>query len=323
MSDTENKEPRESGAAEIPEDTKKKKGKSFMDVYREVNERERAEELKRQSELEAARADRERKARNQYAEKLRQEKLELLKLKQGVISEEDVPTEVREERHYTVRERIGNYFYHNKVYIIIGTLLFLILAFLVYDLATRVTPDVSVMIIAKDDAFQFYTESMEQLFERYCEDWNGDGKVDVRVFYAPAVMGDSPEELYTRQADQTKLVAEFQAGDTVLIIADAEACEAVGIVEGDGVLADISKDFPDDENVSWSGYLLNGTSMAEDIEYSALSDGLFAAFREPRGGIGMNEKEFRENYEHAVEMWRNYLTGNEINPLPEDTGSSN
>ena len=38
MPGTENKEPRESGAAEIPEDTKKKKGKSFMDVYREVNE---------------------------------------------------------------------------------------------------------------------------------------------------------------------------------------------------------------------------------------------------------------------------------------------
>lgn len=319
MPDTENKEPRESGAAEIPEDTKKKKGKSFMDVYREVNERERAEELKRQSELEAARADRERKARDQYAEKLRQEKLELLKLKQGVISEEDIPTEIIEERHYTVWEKISNYFYHNKAYIIIGTLLFLILAFLVYDLVTRVTPDVSVMIIAKDDAFQFYTESMEQLFERYCEDWNGDGKVDVRVFYAPAVIGDSAEELYTRQADQTKLVAEFQAGDTVLIIADEEACEAIGVVEGDGVFADISKDFPDDENVSGSCYMLSGTSLAEDIEYSALSDGLFAAFREPHGGIGMNEKEFRENYGHAVEMWKNYLSGNEINPASDET----
>lgn len=319
MPDTENKEPRGDDNAENP---KKKKGKSFMDVYREVNEKERAEEIKRLSELEAERAERERRERDRYAEKLRQEKLELLKLKQGVISEEDVPVEVKEERHYTVGEKISNFFYHNKMYVIIGTALFLILAFLVYDLATRVTPDVSVMIIAKDDAFQFYTENMEKLFERYCEDYNGDGKVDVRVFYAPAVMGDSPEELYTRQADQTKLVAEFQSGDTVLIIADDEACEAIGIVEGDGVLADISKDFPDDENVSRFGYMLSGTSIAEDIEYPAFPDGLFAAFREPRRGIGMNEEEFRENYEHAVEMWRNYITGNEINSVPEDTDGS-
>ena len=314
MSDTENKGTQENNTAEEP---KAKKGKSFMEVYREVNEKERAEELKRQSELEAARAERERKERDRYAEKLRQEKLELLKLKQGVISEEDIPTEVKTERHYTVWERVSNFFYHNKVYVIVGTAIFLIMAFLVYDIVTRVTPDVSVMIIAKDDGFQFYDENVELLLERYCEDYNGDGIVDVRVFYAPAVMGDSSSDLYTRQSDQTKLVAEFQSGDTVIIIADEEACEAIGAMEG--VFADLSKDFPDDENVSGLGYMLDGTSFAEDIEYSALSEGLFAAFREPHGGIGMNEEKFRTNYEHAVEMWKNYITGNEINPVPQDS----
>ncbi|MCM1024544.1 MAG: hypothetical protein NC395_10865 [Prevotella sp.] len=312
MTDNEKNEP-------LGDSGKKQKGKSFMDVYREVNERERAEELKRQSELEAARADRERKERERYAEKLRQEKLELLKLKQGVISEEDVPKPEVEVRRYTVWEKISNFFYHNKMYIIIGTALFLILAFLIYDIATKVEPDVSVMIIAKDDAFQFYTESFEQLFERYCEDFNGDGKVDVRVFYAPAVMGDDPNDLYTRQSDQTKLVAEFQAGDTVIIIADEEACEAVGIV--DGVFADISGDFPGDGNVGELGYSLDGTGIAEDIEYAAFPSGLFAAFREPHGGIGMNEEKFRRNYENAVEMWTNYVSGNEINPVPEEDGN--
>ncbi|MDE6763953.1 MAG: hypothetical protein K2J73_09775, partial [Oscillospiraceae bacterium] len=107
MSDTENKEPKEP-QENTPEDKPKaKKGKSFMEVYREVNEKERAEKLRRQSELEAARAERERKERERYAEKLRQEKLELLKLKQGVISEEDIPTEVKAERHYTVWERVS------------------------------------------------------------------------------------------------------------------------------------------------------------------------------------------------------------------------
>ena len=314
MPDTENKEPREDISAEEP---KAKKGKSFMDVYREVNERERAEELKRQSELEAARAERERKERDRYAEKLRQEKLELLKLKQGVISEEDIPSEVKAERHYTVWERVSNFFYHNKMYIIIGTAIFLILAFLVYDLVTRVKPDVTVMIIAKDDSFQFYTENIELVLERYCEDYNGDGKVDVRVFYAPAVMSESQTDLYTRQSDQTKLVAEFQSGDTVIIIADMEACEEIGATEG--VFSDLSEVFPDDENVAELGYMLSGTNLAEDMEYPALSGELFAAFREPHGGIGINEEKFRTNYEHAVELWTNYITGNEINPAAEDT----
>lgn len=316
MSDTENNETRETSEEnQSVKEPKAKMGKSFMEVYREVNERERAEELKRQSELEAARAERERKERDRYAEKLRQEKLELLKLKQGVISEEDIPTEVKTERHYTVWERVSNFFYHNKMYIIIGTALFLIMAFLVYDMVTRVKPDVTVMIIARDDSFQFYTENVELLLERYCEDYNGDGKVDVRVFYAPAVMGESQNDLYMRQSDQTKLVAEFQSGDTVIIIADMEACEEIGVV--DGVFSDLSKDFPDDENVTKLGYMLNGTSFAEDMEYPALSDELFAAFREPHGGIGINEEKFRTNYEHAVELWKNYITGNEINPSAE------
>ena len=318
MSDTENNETRETSEEnQSAEEPKAKKGKSFMEVYREVNERERAEELKRQSELEAARAERERKERDRYAEKLRQEKLELLKLKQGVISEEDIPSEVKAERHYTVWERVSNFFYHNKMYIIIGTAIFLILAFLVYDLVTRVKPDVTVMIIAKDDSFQFYTENIELVLERYCEDYNGDGKVDVRVFYAPAVMGESQTDLYTRQADQTKLVAEFQSGDTVIIIADMEACEEIGAA--DGVFSDLSEVFPDDENVAELGYMLSGTNLAEDMEYPALSGDLFAAFREPHGGIGMNEEKFRTNYEHAVELWTNYITGNEINPAAEDT----
>ncbi|MDE6745646.1 MAG: hypothetical protein K2J72_03295, partial [Oscillospiraceae bacterium] len=169
-------------------------------------------------------------------------------------------------------------------------------------------------------SFQFYTENIELLLERYCRDYNGDGKVDVRVFYAPAVMGESQNDLYTRQSDQTKLVAEFQSGDTVIIIADMEACEEIGATEG--VFSDLSKVFPGDENVTELGYMLSGTNFAEDMEYSALSGDLFAAFREPHGGIGINEEKFRTNYEHAVELWTNYITGNEINPAAEDTDNS-
>lgn len=301
-----------------------KKEKSFMDTYREIKEKERAEELKRQSELEAARAERERKARDEYAEKLRREKLELLKLKQGVISEEDVPTEIKVERHYTVWERIGNFFYHNKMYIIIGTAIVALLAFLLYDLLSRVRPDAAVMFIAEDANISFRTEDMETVLEKYCPDFNGDGKVDVRVSYIPAgreLSGDSnPYALQNLQADQTKLVAEFQSADTIIVIADKKSCEAVGIL--DGVFADIEDIFPDSEYVSGFEYSLKGTSLAEDIEYPDLSDELFAAFRMPREGLGINMKKFEENFNNAVELWTNYINGNIVNPS-EETASEN
>ncbi|MCH5348132.1 MAG: hypothetical protein J1E40_02310 [Oscillospiraceae bacterium] len=293
----------------MPEnDNEKKKVKSFMDVYREVNEKERAEELKRESELAAAAAERERKARNEYAEKLRQDRLELLKLKQGVISEEDLPKEEKVEKHYTVWEKIGNFFYHNKIAVILGTMFAALAIFLIYDLVTTVRPDVAVMVIAEDPNFDFIVGDMQQVLERYCGDFNGDGKVLVRVTYMPVkYTGDMYHE-----NDMVKLMGEFQGEDSIVVIADRDSCETFGINEN--VLADLSGEFPDDENVNPLGYMLSGTSFKEDIGYDDLSDDLFIGFRMPQSGIGLNEEKFQNNFESAIEMWRNYLNDNIVNP---------
>lgn len=300
----------------MPENDKKsekKKGKSFMQVYREVNEKEQAEKLRQESELEAKRAERERRERENYAERLRQEKLELLKLKQGVISEEDIPKEERTEKHYTIAEKIGNFCYHNKMYIIFFALFGALAIFLIYDLISTVRPDVAVMIIAVDDEFQYITSDMEKVFERYCRDYNGDGKIYVRVSYLPANDG---EVSYFQQANSTKLMAEFQAEDSIVVIADRETCEDMGITEG--VLADLRDIYPGDESASELGYMLNGTSFAEDIGYDGLADDLFIAFRLPRSGFGASENSFQQNYDNAIELWSNYINGTEIDPLSDD-----
>lgn len=299
----------------MPENENKspKKGKSFMDVYREVNAREHAEELKREAELEAQRAEWERRQRESYEAKLRQERLELLKLKQGVIAEEDVVYEKEPEKHYTVWQRIGNFFYHNKVYIIFGTLLAALAAFLIYDYVSAVRPDAVVMIIASDGEFNFITEDISEFLGQYCGDNNGDGKVSVRVSYLPAAPSEDSVSMYYQQADQTKLMAEFQGTEAIMVMGDYEACEVLGITEG--VLADLSEYFPDDENVTELGYMLSGTNFAKDISYEGLADNIFLGFRQPKkGSFGTSEKDFQKNFDNAIELWRNYLNGNIINP---------
>lgn len=302
----------------MPENKEKspKKGKSFMDVYREVNAKEHAEELKREAELEAQRAERERRQRESYEAKLRQERLELLKLKQGVIAEEDVVYEKEPEKHYTVWQRIGNFFYHNKVYIIFGTLLAALAAFLIYDYVSTVRPDSVVMIIASDGEFNFITEDISEFLGQYCNDNNGDGKVSVRVSYLPAAPSEDSVSMYYQQADQTKLMAEFQGTEAIMVMGDYEACEVLGITEG--VLADLSEYFPDDENVTELGYMLSGTDFAKDIGYEGLADNIFLGFRQPKkGSFGTSEKDFRKNFDNAIELWRNYLNGNIINPAED------
>lgn len=287
-----------------------------MDVYREVNAKERADELKREAELEAQKAERERRSRESYEAKLRQERLELLKLKQGVISEEDMPREVVVEKHYTIWQRIGNFFYHNKLYIIFGTFIAALAAFLIYDIVTTVRPDAVVMIVANDDRFDFAAETASNLLEQYCRDYNGDGKISVRVSYLP-VNREGDSTMYYRQADSTKLMAEFQGTEAIMVLGDRETCEQLGIENG--VLADLSEYFPGDENVSELGYMLSGTSFAADIGCEGLADNLFMGFRQPKkGGLGTSEEDFQKNFNNAIELWTNYINGNLINEANTD-----
>jgi len=301
--------------AESAENNEKKKKKSFLQTYREVNEKARAEELKRESEAEAARAERERQARAAYNEKLRQEKLELMKLKQGIISEADIPKEEVVQKEYSIWEKISNFFYHNKIYIIAATAIAAIVIFLTYDLVTTVKPDVAVLFVADDSQVQFLTEDMEDVLAKYAQDYNGDGKIKIRVSYTPASPDlDEMSSMYYHGGDQVKLSAEFMGSDTIMVIGDVASFGVIGITPGDGVFADLNEYFPDDENVSGLGYKLSGTSFKSDIGYDGLSDQLYVDFRYPfTAGLGGSER-IEKNFGYAIDLWTNYVNGNMIDP---------
>lgn len=291
---------------------------SVLENMRRINEKQRQEELEAEAEREKERAEKERLERERYEKKLEHDRIELMKLKQGIISDEDIPREAEPVKEYTVWEKIGNFFYHNKMPLIVGAVIVLLAVFLIRDIVTNKSPDVAIMIMANDSEFGFRTEDIEKLFEPYCEDFNGDGEVYVRVSYLPAVYDDSDPNAYLNQSAQTKLMAEFQSGDSIIVIADAETCHTVGIdnVSENGnpvdpILVDMRTIYPDDENSTELGYMLSGTSFAEDIKYTAMSDSLFIGFRVPREALGVNMEKFTANYNNALKLWDNYLNKTE------------
>ncbi len=286
------------------------KGEKFS-VF-EINARLKKEQLEEESRRTERLAEKERAEREAYSKQLAKDRIELMKIKAGVT--EEAPQEEKAERHYTVPEKISNFFYHNKMYIIFTAIIGALAAFLIYDFVTNVQPDVAVMVLAKDNEFYFISEKMEKALEPYCEDFNGDGEVYVRVSYLPAVVDNSnPEELYYAQGDQTKLVAEFQSDTSIIVIADEYTCDVVNI--SNGVLADMREVYPDDENATKLGYMLKDTGFKEDIGYEELSDELFIGFRVPLSGPGINEEDFEQNYNNALKMWDNYLNDNVVNEV--------
>ncbi|UKI15454.1 MAG: hypothetical protein L6V87_06695 [Ruminococcus sp.] len=85
---------------------KKQKPKSFMQTVREIDAEERRKELEEEARQNEERAKREEQRRKAYEEKLRKERLELIKLKQGIISEEDIPEEKVPEKKYSAWEKV-------------------------------------------------------------------------------------------------------------------------------------------------------------------------------------------------------------------------
>ena len=303
---------------EVGEKTEVSGKVSVLENMRRINEKQRQEELEAEAEREKERAEKERRERERYEKKLERDRIELIKLKQGVISEEDIPHEAEPVKEYTVWEKIGNFFYHNKIAVIVGVIIVLLAFFLVRDIVTNKKPDVAIMIMASDSELDFRTGDIEKLLEPYCEDFNGDGEVYVRVSYLPAVYSDDSLDAYFNQSAQTKLMAEFQSGDSIIVIADADTCHTVGIdnVSENGnpvepILVDMRTIYPDDENCTELGYMLSGTSFAEDIKYTAMSDSLFIGFRLPREALGVNMEKFTANYNNALKLWDNYLNKTE------------
>ena len=291
---------------------------SVLENMRRINEKQHREELEAEAEREKERAEKERLERERYEKKLGRDRIELMKLKQGIISDEDIPHEAEPVKEYTAWEKIGNFFYHNKMPLIVGALIVLLAVFLIRDVVTNKKPDVSIMIMASDSELDFRTGDIEKLLEPYCEDFNGDGEVYVRVSYLPAVYSDDNLDAYFNQSAQTKLMAEFQSGDSIIVIADADTCHTVGIdtVSENGnpvdpILVDMRTIYPDDENCIELGYMLSGTDFAEDIKYTAMSDSLFIGFRLPREALGVNMEKFTANYNNALKLWDNYLNKTE------------
>lgn len=291
---------------------------SVLENMRRINEKQHREELEAEAEREKERAEKERLERERYEKKLERDRIELMKLKQGIISDEDIPHEAEPVKEYTAWEKIGNFFYHNKMPLIVGAVIVLLAVFLIRDVVTNKKPDISIMIMASDSELDFRTGDIEKLLEPYCEDFNGDGEVYVRVSYLPAVYSDDNLDAYFNQSAQTKLMAEFQSGDSIIVIADADTCHTVGIdtVSENGnpvdpILVDMRTIYPDDENCIELGYMLSGTDFAEDIKYTAMSDSLFIGFRLPREALGVNMEKFTANYNNALKLWDNYLNKTE------------
>lgn len=311
------------------DEVKKPKQESLFEAARRKEAEARREAIAEEARAAEKIADEEAKARRSYEEKLKKERLELMKLKQGMISEDDIEKPKETVREYTIFEKIGNFFYHNKFGVIVGGLCAALIIFLVHDIVTTVRPDIQVIFMAEDFEMTYVADQLDPLWSVYGEDYNKDGKNLVKLYYIPANYHETDNAtMMLAQSDRTKLFGEFQSGESIIVIGDKECYQAMGLL--DGAFADMREIFPDDPYAEELGYRMAGTDIKALCGRPDMDDSqLYVSFRIPRKTMGMSEEKMQENYDHAMTFWKSFLADHRIDgleleptfdpePLPEE-----
>lgn len=299
---------------EPPRKHKKEKGKSLMETMREIDAKEAQREAEAEERRQALLAEREKKEKEAYAKKIQQERIELMRLKQGIITESDT---IREEPKQTEKlsfwKKIGNFFYHSKWWLGVTVIIGGIFVFLFVDYVTRVRPDMIVMLLTDDTEMQNHSQQLEEYLEQFTEDVNGDGKVQVDIYAIP--IGDRINETDFYNGNATKLSAEFQMGESVMVITDAKANE---FIMADETLMDLSETYPGHENIRGNGYYLRHTDFATKIDYPGNVDrDLSIGLRKPIKTSDSKEK-MQETYDVAEQVFLRIMEDLDNTTEPED-----
>ena len=263
---------------------KKPKEKNVFQIMQEM-EAQQAEIAAQQAELAAKKEAEERLA---YEENLREERLELLRLKQGVIEESETIREEHEPpKKYTLGEKIGNFFYHNKWWLGIAAFFAFFVGFTIWQIVTTVHPDMIVLLLVHDDYFNAHcNEKLSEIFAQYIDDENGDGRVVCDVYYIPASKDTDDVNGFT--GDTTKLFAEFQISEACIVISDEGADE---FIVPDRTLYDLEPDLGQYTQTDKMRFYLSDTDLAKDLGWDgALDKDIYIGIRSVRQTMDSEEK---------------------------------
>ncbi len=267
-------------------------------IFETVRQVDAQEKLKKEKALEES-VKKEEKQREEYGKTLAEEKIELLKLKQGVIDDsEKLDLSPETKKKYTLWQKIKNFIYHSKWWLGIASFLALVAGFLIYDTLTTTKADQMIMFLCDNTELYACFDQMTEYFDSIAEDYNDDGKVYADVLYIPIANDPQADNVGLYESNLTKLSAEFQMGQTMLIIADSKSDDLTVPHE---TLVNLEEMFPDNPNVKGYGYYLKGTKFAEVIGYEGeITDDMYIGVRKVTKTL-TSEEDTKENYDHALE----------------------
>lgn len=242
--------------------------------------------------------------RKNYEKQLENEKVELVKLKTGVIDESDIiKEEISAPIKLSKKEWLKNFWWHNKIIIIVVILAAAVVSYITYDTLSRVKPDLKI-IMTVNNGLVNRTEEIENYFERFCTDLNGDGEVKVQVLSAP--LTDDTDDYVQIQQYQEVYLANMQTGEVIFILTDDKTdTDIYSENESDNLLSDLSSEFKDNEFVNNKGLALKGDYIEDVFKYHTnYPQNIYLGMRKPTKTLKDSKEDMQKNYDEAFKIFK-------------------
>lgn len=248
--------------------------------------------------------ERKEQERKDYEKQLDNEKIELVKLKSGVIDESDIiKEEAPEVIKLSKKEWLKNFWWHNKIIIILVVFAIAVVSYITYDSLSRVKPDIKVMMTVNNGLVN-RTEEVADYFERFCPDINGDGEVNVQILSAP--LTENTDDYVQIQKYQEVYLANMQTGEIIFILTDDKTdADIYSDNESDNLLSDVSPDFADNEFVTSKGLSLKGDYIEDVFKYHTnYPQDIYLGMRAPIKTLKDSKDDMKKNYNEAYEIFK-------------------
>lgn len=198
--------------------------------------------------------------------KSREEFLKLKKMQHGELDAGPKPSEVAIVPK-TPWEKIKNIWFHNGKVILVSVFFIAVGIFLVAQCMNKPKYDIQVVYYTYTYALDENVKGMEEYFNKYAKDLNGDGEVNVNVINCSYTKSDTL--LNIKSTYETRLQATVTAeANALLYITDAESYKHFTDVFGDN--------FFDGEPLLLSEEFYKSASIKE---YDGLPEGLTISLR--------------------------------------------
>ncbi|MCL1831853.1 MAG: hypothetical protein FWG45_02945 [Oscillospiraceae bacterium] len=207
---------------------------------------------------------------------------EFLKLKQGLIDEEQL-TENLELQKYHIEKPVGikaileNFLYHHKLHLVIGGFCLLMVLSMIFLSMNTEKPDMTVLWLSDDAPTSsfFMTDGslLRASLEEHTPDFNENGNVYVNCLHIDLVIeGRNPQAV---QGNAVKLIGELQSANALLFIGNKEVLEKI---PGDDLpieqfYLNLAERYPDNPHVTDTFfYAVNGSALAWETDTDTADD---------------------------------------------------